>query len=134
MSTATTYPNWAYDMVTAGFFQQMSAIFADVVPTTPSGEEGTRSVDAFYFQDRLMQAITIGTIDMKERGDFYVAVLLPDSAEAYLQARPDDPAQIFCADIVWSFCCPLGGKKMKIADEELAQLPVVLLPVPAAGS
>ena len=112
----------------------MSAIFADVTPIKPSGEEGVRSVTGFYLNGRLIEAVQIGTIDMKERGKFSVAILPPDSVQTYLQVRPDDPAQIFCADIVWSFGCPLGDRKIKISDEELAELPVILLPVPAAGS
>ena len=133
MSTTVTYPNWVHGMVSAAFFQQMSAIFADVTPTTPSGEEGVRSVSGFYLNDHLIEVVKIGTINMGERGVFKVCVLMDNSISTYLQVRTDDPAQIFCADIVLSFGCPLGSQK-EISDEELAQLPVVLLPVPVASN
>lgn len=132
MSTTVTYPNWVHGMVSAAFFQQMSAIFADVTPTTPSGEEGVRSVSGFYLNDHLIEVVKIGTINMGERGVFDVSVLMDNSVGTYLKVRPDEPAQIFCADVVLSFGCPLGSK-MEVSDEELAQLPVVLLPLPTAA-
>ena len=134
MSTTVNYPNWVHDMVSAAFFQDMAAIFADVMPVSPSGEEGLRSVTGFYLNDHLIEVVQIGTIKVEGRGEFSVCVFLPDSVGTYLQVRPENPTQIFCADVILSFGCPLGSQKMKIADEELAQLPVVLLPVPAAGS
>lgn len=133
MSTTVNYPNWVHDMVSGAFFQQMSAIFADVTPTAPSGEEGVRSVSAFYYQDQLMEVVKIGTINMGERGVFDVSILMDNSIRTYLQVRPENPTQIFCADVILSFGCPLGSQK-EISDEELAQLPVVLLPVPVASN